>query len=315
MRLPDQYIGWSLFALRHAVAEARQPGAIIVASLPIYTNAVVGYIASKDSGAPLVLDFRDAWTDDPYLHVPTRFHKAFHRFLERKVLSHAKAFTVCIESHKSIFEERYEPTNATVILNGFDDADFIMQEPAAKSEKLRLVYSGTIFPYHDYFIELLFTAVSRLSTDHRDSLELIFIGDIQLGNFDKLVEAFNLAGIIERKGYLSHGEAISYIKSSDALLFTVPQGDMVSYTGKIFEYLGARVPIISVCEATGAAGRMLEKFGHGPGVSGFDSDEIVAALTRLIQGGWAPSSNPEHYALISRSGQAQQLAGVIRSVR
>ena len=43
---------------------------------------------------PLVLDFRDSWTDDPYLILPTKFHRWVHEKLEKIVLGHAKHFIV-----------------------------------------------------------------------------------------------------------------------------------------------------------------------------------------------------------------------------
>ena len=100
-----------------------QHNPIILASLPTYTNGLLGYFC-RATGAPLVLDFRDSWTDDPYLILPTKFHRWVHEKLEKIVLGHAKHFIVYADWLKKVYEKRYPGIPVTVILNGYDCSDF-----------------------------------------------------------------------------------------------------------------------------------------------------------------------------------------------
>ena len=164
-RLPDQYIGWIPFAFIPGVKHIKsQNNPIILASLPTYTNGLLGFFLSRATGAPLVLDFRDSWTDDPYLILPTKFHRWVHSKLEKMVLGHAKHFVVYADWLKEVYETRYPAIPVTVILNGYDSSDFpINAHRDLKRGKIRLAYSGSLFEYHEEFIEMLFSTVSSLS--------------------------------------------------------------------------------------------------------------------------------------------------------
>jgi hypothetical protein len=316
-RLPDQYIGWIPFAFIPGVKHIKsQNNPIILASLPTYTNGLLGFFLSRATGAPLVLDFRDSWTDDPYLILPTKFHRWVHSKLEKMVLGHAKHFVVYADWLKEVYETRYPAIPVTVILNGYDSSDFpINAHRDLKRGKIRLAYSGSLFEYHEEFIEMLFSTVSSLSLSSNVQLEMVFAGDIQLTNFDALVEKYRLNSIVVKLGYVKHVDVLSLLLSSDGLLFTVPKGDTLSYTGKIFEYLGARKPIISFASPEGPAGKLLREFGHGDWLVDYDMDHASKIFSKLDQLEFIDVHlDADLNAKIERKGQAGALAEVLKNV-
>lgn len=316
-RLPDQYIGWIPFAFFSGVKHIKtQKKPVIVASLPTYTNGLLGYFLSKATGAPLILDFRDSWTDDPYLIFPTKFHRWVHTKLENRILGHAQHLVVYGDWLKDIYDKRYPSIPTTVILNGYDICDFpekIFSD--GESKKIRLAYSGSLFEYHNEFVELLFATISLLPSDLRNQLELVFAGDIQLTSFDELVEKYGLRSSVVKLGYVKHSEALSLLLSADGLLFTIPKGDTSSFTGKIFEYLGARKPIISFVCAHGLGGKLLSEFGHSTWLIDYD-----AARAKEVFSGLITSISEEMpydaglYAKIERKGQAADLARIVKGI-
>jgi len=317
VRLPDHYIGWFPFALFAGFRHVKNlQNAVIVASLPVYTTALIAYCISKLTGAPLILDFRDAWADDPYLELPTRFHHYFHNKLENIIVKHAKHIVVYGEWLQKIYLRKYPEVPATVILNGFDEEDFqFITLPSQKNDKFRLVYSGSIFKYHREFIEMVFKAIQQLDIDLRNQVELVFAGEIQLTKFDELVQKFGLGAQVTRLGYIPHKEAIKLLISADALLFTIPKDDVSSYTGKIFEYLAAKRPIISfVCEH-GCGGELLKEFGHARWLVDYDSEratevfESIAEFRKLVI-----NCPPDLLGKIERKHQALAFSEIIYKV-
>lgn len=316
-RIPDQYIGWIPFAFFSGVKHIKSiKKPVIVASLPIYTNGLLGYLLSKATEAPLILDFRDSWTDDPYLILPTKFHRWIHKKLENRILSHAKHLVVYGIWLKEIYDRRYPNIPTTVILNGYDPIDFPDEnENLGKSEKIRLAYSGSLFEYHDEFIEQLFSAISLIPQNIRNQIELVFAGDIQLTNFDELIHKFGLNSIVVKLGYVKHSKALSLLLSADALLFTIPKGDTSSYTGKIFEYLGTRKPIISFVCKDGLGGKLLSEFGHSKWIIDYDKEQAIKVFSSLICS--IPNEMPynkELYSKIERKGQAASLAKILKDL-
>jgi glycosyltransferase involved in cell wall biosynthesis len=317
VRLPDQYIGWFPFAFlagRKHLKTLQNP--VIIASLPVYTPALVAYALSRLTGAPMMLDFRDGWADDPYLELPTRFHRWFHASLERRIVRHAKHLIVYGEWLENVYREKYPDTPCTVILNGYDVDDFSVGAlPERDVTKIKLAYSGTVFQYHREFIEMVFQGVAGLPDSVRERVEVSFAGDIQLTTFDQLVDQYGLNQQVKRLGYIAHKEAIKLLLTADALLFTIPRGDVSSYTSKVFEYLAAGRPIISfVCEE-GSGARLLKDFGHGPWLIDYDvarTREVFDSLPSM--GEIALDYKPETLARIDRKKQALALSMIIKDV-
>lgn len=315
MRLPDQYIAWFPFAFIAGLQQLKTlTNPVIVASLPVYTTALVAYYLSKWTGTPLVMDFRDAWTDDPYLELPTRMHRYLHNKLERKIVGHAKHIVVYGEWLRQIYIKKYPHIPTTVIMNGFDAEDFKFNSlPLRDDKKIRLVYSGSIFQYHLEFIEMAFAAVRQLDDRFKDRIELVFAGDVQLTSFDELVNKYELSEVVNKLGYIAHKEALKLLVTADALLFTIPRDDVSSYTGKIFEYLAARRPIISfVCEH-GLGGKLLKDFGHDPWIIDYDPERAAKVISTIANlENIAIEYSPELLSKIERKQQAYALSHILR---
>jgi len=99
-------------------------------------------------------------------------------------------------------------------------------------------------------------AFKRLSierTDIASNIELHFVGFLNKEN-QKLIRKLNLQNFIKDHGYVSHIESIAKIKSADVLWFMVGNRKNIEaiLPGKVYEYIGARKPIIA-CVPDGAA--------------------------------------------------------------
>ncbi len=318
MMLPDAQLGWIPFAFRTGRAEirSRRPSVILATSGP-FSSAIIAYLLGKRTGIPYVLDFRDGWTDDPYLHVPTRLHRALHRRLESLILKKAAAIVVYGTWLADRFRDRYPEVSGRihVIPNGYDPAD-LEGVVAAKTtqERFRLVHTGTLYKARrDNFLTFL-AALQTLTEVERERLEVLVVGQVY-ESAQSDVDASGLDDVVTFIGYVSHAEALSYVVSAGGLLLFLPTGDVSSLSGKVFEYMMARRPIIACVEPGGGCASVLQEAGYATAVvSPADPNAIAASISALLAGCHDPVPHVDQVDRFSRVRQARQLADVLDGV-
>ena len=157
MLFPDTCFAWIPFAFLkgYSLIKKHKIDAIVASVWP-YSSAVVSYLLSKATGIPFILDFRDGWTDDPYLVRPTLLHKIAHRFLEKLVVSRANVVSVYGDYLRDRFAVRFPDVRLEVLTNGYDPEDFVGIKPALKNEGLRrIVYSGSVYSIMMHSLEVI----------------------------------------------------------------------------------------------------------------------------------------------------------------
>src|SRR5690606_7308351 len=94
--IPDRYCGWILFGvMRGLLVIHKEKPDVIFATTPCPSALVIGYVLSEISRRPLIVDYRDPWTD-PYVGFDKAvFITKIHRFLERCILNHAQKI-ICV---------------------------------------------------------------------------------------------------------------------------------------------------------------------------------------------------------------------------
>lgn len=314
--VPDAYSGWIPFALltgRKAIKRNRPD--VIFCSFPSASNAIVAYYLSKWFRIPLCIDYRDAWQDDPYVKYPSRLHKWYHAKWERRLMSNAAFATVYGEPLKKVFEKRYPQLKGKVhvITNGFDPEDFEGLSPRyGGSEKRRLIYSGAVFVDRRETFTVFTEAVKKLPLEVREKLEVVFVG-VAHGWATELIESQGLSDIVSFTGYKAHSEALSYLVGGNGALMFLAAGDKVALTGKVFEYIGARLPIVACVEPDGACAELLGELGMGAGVcSPSDANAICEVLKRFSDGG-LPHLAAKDISAYSRKVHADKLARLVET--
>jgi glycosyltransferase involved in cell wall biosynthesis len=115
------------------------------------------------------------------------------------------------------------------------------------------------------------------------NIELHFIGFLRNEN-KKLIRKLDLQDFVKEYGYLDHNDALIKIISSDVLWVMVGRGknaDTVS-TGKIFEYLGTRKPVLA-CVPDGAAKTAMEEYGASFITPPDDVDAIKNTIKNIYE--------------------------------
>ena len=278
---PDGRAAWQAFAVTAGADLLKdwRPDAVF-ASGPPFTTLFIGRELSEAFDLPLVLEFRDRWSEDPY--APPFFWRRWKiRRAEDALISRAKALVTVSEPWAKDYRARYgKPT--TVVYNGYD-AELCGEGPfdgAAGRPGLEIVYTGGIYPgYRDP--TPLFAAM-KLLDDKGVACRMIFHG-VRPGMVVPLAEAQGVTHLVEVREVLTHEEALRRQRESDILVLLQwndpkEQGNV---PGKFFEYLGARRPILVLGLREGVPATIVKE--RDAGFFSNDPQEIAAQLERWLE--------------------------------
>jgi glycosyltransferase involved in cell wall biosynthesis len=284
----DEQIGWFPLAIRNGlnIIKSENIQAIFSSSGP-YTCHLIGRFLKQKTGLPWIADFRDPWIGNFTSSYPTLLHDKLNSGLERNVIYDSDAIIVVSQPMRQAFLDSYNNIKIDkihVIPNGYDPEDFINVKPAIRNpNKFTIVYSGSFYSLGrtaENFLLGLNHSIDNRSIP-RESIEISFIG-----NISKLtrqhINSLNLNDVVKCTGYLSHEESISHLLCSDILLLVVGsgRGSEAIYTGKLFEYLAARKPILALADP-GVASQLIETTQAGVVISPNNIPEISNQITHF----------------------------------
>jgi len=250
--IPDNKVGWTKVAIEKGRELLKNESFdLIFVSGPPFSAVNMAVELKKEFDIPLVVDYRDLWLGYQFAFYPTPFHKYLHKKMEYKALKKADKVTATNRKMKEKIINFYQFLSfedIVIIPHGFDPEDFekVKVEPK-KSNKMYLTYSGAFYEYitPKYFLK----AFKEISLEHPEiaaNIELHFVGYLRTENM-KLIKKLKLQEFVKTFGYLNHQESLSKIMMADVLWFMVGYGrnaDTIS-SGKLYEYIGTRKPIIS----------------------------------------------------------------------
>jgi len=283
---PDPKVGWLPFALRMGFSLCRRekPDVIFATANP-YTDLLIGYLLSRETGLPLVVEFRDAWAQNPELELPNRLHRALAPRCERRIVGAAERVLTVTDimseelrsAYPEIPAERFE-----TLTNGYDPEDFD-SAPTGRSPNpwCTIVYAGLFYSSRSprSFLMALKNVCHRHPRLGREfQVRLIGPENRQVRGW---IAQWGLEPIVECVGAVPYFKSIQMQQEADFLLLFLGTGrqDLKTkvYTGKIFEYIAARRPILALAPE-GIASSLVEENNLGLRASPDDVKGIERAL-------------------------------------
>ena len=299
--LPDPRRGWNKYALAKAKEIIENEGiTTIVTTSPPHSTQLIGLELKKlYPNINWVADLRDPWTDIYYNQdlYPTSWAQKRNLKYERSVLMGADKIITVSEDCKRLFAEKADVADKiSVVPNGYDEGDF-EEKLGVRSEELGvkvLSYVGVLAPQHD--LSPLKTLVSG-----RKDILLRFVGVVS----DDIQQEINSWGVqTEFISYVSHKEAIAYMRASDALLLFVPNvpNNEGILTGKLFEYLASRRKILLFGPENGDAMKLITECNAGS----LYTENLC--LDKFLAKAYSGNDNVKQY---SRRALAQKIASLL----
>ena len=276
---------------------------------PGLTHYVAGRLARRHK-IPWVADFRDL--PDQKL---SRWQLAYTVRAEVRVCRNADALVTVSRPLADTLAGRHR-VPVHVIYNGFDPDDFPPIEPGP-CPKFNIAYFGILYEHRDP--RPLFAAMDLLlERGQVDGGEVrIQFYAASLKHLENEIKSFRCYPLIEAHPRIPHGEMVRLQQQAAVLLLLSCSTTRGVMTGKIFDYLAARRPILDVPGGDVTKALLQETRA---GASGETPEEIAAIFLEWYKE-WKQTGTVAYHAIeeqvgrYSRREQAGQLAAIFDSLR
>ena len=313
---PDKYRSWIKPAIRLGLSwQGLWKPDLIYSSGPPHSGQVVAARLAARFGVPWIAELRDLWIGDPYFD-RHKIIKPFHDRFAHSTLSRARAFVVVTNEAR---ERLGRMTDRPIMLsyNGYDPMDFEGMENVEPidRERLTIVHAGTIYPGRRDPTPL-FKAIASLG-EKRKKIRCLFYSDTN-GSVAALTRQIGIEDCVEIRDAVPRSQILRVEREADILLecrWIDPAGDGV-IPGKLFEYIGARRPILSLGSLTGEAAAIVRD--NDLGLVSNDPDEIRAMLVECLEVksrlGRLPDRILDADDKFRRETQFQKIDGLIQNI-
>ena len=236
---------------------------VIITTGPPHSVHLIGLGLKEKLGIKWIADFRDPWTEIDYFHQLPLTKRALkkHHYFEQKVLKKANAVLVV----GNTMREKFKRFNANVftITNGYDGELETISLPL--KGKFSLTHVGLMNA--DRNPKILWDVLRGISLENEDfknDLEFNLIGKLAKSITDS-IEKYGLSENVRVIDYVPHSEILGYQRESQVLLLIVNDvpGSKGIVTGKIFEYLMAKRPILVIGPTDGDLAKIIEDTESG----------------------------------------------------
>lgn len=296
--IPDSERIWQYASRKKAVAAIKENNidVIYTTSAP-YSDHLLGvYLKKQFPEIPLVCDFRDEWTNNPY-HIRKGLRAKIERSQEKMVLATADYLITNTPVMLANFLRDNPETKDKfhVIPNGYDEEDFEdLCDIQPTNDKFTLTYTGLLYGKRkpDNFFEALKRAISQGSID-KSKILVRLIGNFKKDILQSTIDSYGLTGVVTLMPYMKHRECLAELIKSDALLLIEPSGPGAEafYTGKVFEYMNTERPILATIPQRGAAAQLVRETKTGL-VSDFNDIENTTANLINLYNCWKDKIKP-----------------------
>jgi glycosyltransferase involved in cell wall biosynthesis len=301
-RMPNVHDTWIPKAVRKgkAIIDLKNIDMIFSSYGPPASHIIAGILA-KSSDKPWFADYRDLWIEH-HIYPGAWPFKFFEKLLEQRYVGkYAKTITTVSEPLGAVLRDKFN-VPVYVIENGYDSEEYKQQlSPYFTDHKTRIIYTGTIYDGKQD-PSPLFSAIAQLIQDDgglkiwmENNLRVSFFGRTS-ESLLKAINRYNLFPIVQYKGAVSRQAALQIQKQADMLIYLEWGDESVQgiLTGKIFEYLVLKKPVLSIGKTSKASSgsKLLKDTGVGF-IAGNDVSCIKSVLLSLIKTGKPFNTNPD----------------------
>lgn len=244
---PDAQRGWVAGAVRKGreLLGARTFD-LIYATAPPYSTLRVAAELAGASGVPLVVEFRDLWTDNHSYAYPA-WRRWFERRREDALLRTASALVTVSEPLAAKLARHGKPV--WVVRNGCDPEDFEgllrPEEMQRDADTLDIVFTGNVYPR--YYDTRLFCEGLRRFLQEGGKARVHVMGR-NIAALRQAAEAAGVSACFRFQATVPRRTALAMQRHADLLLFFLWQGATGEgvFSLKLFEYAGAGRPVLAV---------------------------------------------------------------------
>lgn len=252
----------------------------IITTGPPHSLHLIGLGVQEATRLKWIADFRDPWIDIDYFHQLPHTQKTIkkHRALEKQVATSADALIVVGNTMHTYFSQFSK--NTYTITNGYD-TELSASEHEVDS-RFTLTHIGLMNA--DRNPKHFWNVLAELCDEHPNFKRDLKVQLIGAFADEVYTSAAQLASEnVEFVGYLSHDEVAVYQQQSQVLLLFINQVPSAKgiLTGKLFEYIQAKRPILAIGPTDGDAAILLEDTQTGVLVDYEDAEGLKTTLLEM----------------------------------
>ncbi|RLD42182.1 MAG: hypothetical protein DRI86_12125 [Bacteroidetes bacterium] len=305
--IPDPRKGWNKYAFAKAEKLIKEHNIeVVITTSPPHSTQLIGLeLKKKFNSLFWIADLRDPWTDIYFYDkfYPSNIARKIDSNYEKDVITKSDKVITVSNSIKQILAKRYNAENKIEVLaNGYDETDFSTELFQNILKSKEIVYTGTLT--NDYPLD----EVIKIAKNNKE-LVFRFIGSSPSEFIDR-VNKENLSERFVFEKTIPHNEITKRMIEAGILLLLipkVPQNEGI-LTGKLFEYIGSRTPILAIGPNNSDAKKIIEKTNSGLFFTYQESAKIDnSTITKL----YSKQSNNE-YNNYSRRNLTKQLVKMIK---
>jgi hypothetical protein len=253
--VPDPTIEWILPALKTGKNLLRECDIIISTGPPLTPN-IICYYFKKWSNKPWIVFMADPWALSPQRNIPF-WRRPIDKKIEGMLLKEADKIVLTTEKTKEEYLKHYpflSEEKLEVITGGFPER--LHRTKSKLPSRFRIVYTGVF--YEDIRSPSAF--FEALKMFKRSEIEVVIAGP-PYEKYVKYVQRENLP--VTFLGYVPYEHALKLQEETTVLLLIGNVGGL-QIPRKIFEYIGARRPILAIrMGKDDLAANLVEKLNRG----------------------------------------------------
>ena len=319
--VPDGQVGWYPYAVRagRRAIETESVDAIYSSSFPV-TAHLAACRLKQATNKPWIADFRDLWTENHYADYSSAMRKRLDQIIESELLEKADCIITVSNAWADVLRRLTGGRRRVeVIRNGFDQGEFASLRRECPG-KWTITYVGNFYGAKQD-PSPLFKSLRRVIESGqvpKEGVHLKIVGEPD-PHAQEVAKEFGLAGITSFTGFVSHNESLAHQVNSSMLLLIL-HGDKTNsghVPGKLYEYLGARRPVLAIMPAEFEAARIIRETGAGVTVGAEDATGIDRCLIDSYleyKSASACSTNERDLSQYERRYGAKQLANILSGV-
>lgn len=252
--VPDARVFWikpSVRFLKKYLRQHPEIDTIISTGPPHSMHRIAFQLKGHFPAIKWIADFRDPWTEIDFyddLNIGKRADQR-HKKMEKEVLQQAD-LVISIGENCAAGLAKIGKRPVEIFTNGFIFPEFEAKSVTLSTSFTIAHFGSMSFPRNPLALWKALHEIIQTNTEFRQKLAIRLIGPVDFGVFES-IDAHGLTPFVQHTSHVPHQTSIQLQQQTAVLLLVANKTGNVKgiLTGKFFEYLGAKRPILAIGEA------------------------------------------------------------------
>jgi len=263
----DFYIEWLPFAYFKAkkIIKLNKIDFIYTYGPPFY-NHLIGFLLKLRFKIPLVIEYGDPWSFNPYHDTESKLNKKINIIIEQKIIKSADIIVGLSSEFRSFLKEKFPLAKYKRIisistgLHTFDRIDYSFMN----NKKIVLTFAGALYGKRN--IIPFFKIISELKKEnffYNLNFNLKIFGYYNPTFLKNIIKILNIGDLVKLGGLVPRSTALNEILKSN---LAVHIGENLNYpfiAFKVWDYLSCRKKIIYLGRQDSYTSKFLQKYDLG----------------------------------------------------